>query len=117
MKRLSAILVAVAIACTFASHSLPARAATDAVSRASGDHGDYGDVAYADPGYQEDGKPRYPIDTEKHVRAAWSYINKQHNQSMYTAGQVAQIKSRIIAAWKRKIEPDGPPSAELRGKE
>jgi hypothetical protein len=112
LKRLSATLFAAAVACTFASQVLPARAATETVPCASGDHGDYGDVAYADPGYQEDGKPRYPIDTEKHIRAAWSYINKQHNQSMYTAGQVAQIKSRIIAAWKRNIDPDGPPSAE-----
>src|SRR5215831_8093109 len=36
----------------------------------------YGDVKYADPGYQSDGKKRYPIDTEKHIRAAWNYINK-----------------------------------------
>src|SRR6185312_5147778 len=34
----------------------------------------YGDVAYADPGYQSDKKKRYPIDSADHVRAAWSYI-------------------------------------------
>jgi len=117
LKRLSATLSAGALACNFASHVLPARAATDLAPRASEDHGDYGDVDYADPGYQEDGKPRYPIDTEKHIRAAWSYINKQHNQSMYTAGQLAQIRSRIIAAWMRNIDPGGPPSAGMGGKE
>jgi hypothetical protein len=31
---------------------------------------------------------------------------------MYTAEQVAQVKSRIITAWKKDIDPDGPPSAE-----
>lgn len=74
--------------------------------------GSYGDVSYADPGYQDDKKPRYPVDTEKHIRAAWSYIHKQHNRSMYTAGQLAQIKARIVAAWKKTIDSDGPPSAE-----
>lgn len=63
----------------------PARAALDAARRAidgadaaigkKSDDGDnkepYGSVAYADPGYQSDGKKRYPIDTEAHIRAAW----------------------------------------------
>lgn len=71
----------------------------------------YGDVEYADPGYQEDKKKRYPIDTEAHIRAAWNYINKEKNQDQYTASQVASIKRRIIAAWKKKIDKDGPPSA------
>lgn len=34
------------------------------------------------------------------------------NQEPYTAEQVEQIKQRIIAAWQRVIDPDGPPSAE-----
>jgi peptidoglycan hydrolase-like protein with peptidoglycan-binding domain len=61
----------------------------------------YGDVAYADPGYQADGKQRYPIDTEEHCRAAWSYINMPDNADKYSAGQLATIKSRIKAAGKR----------------
>ena len=60
----------------------------------------YGDVAYADPGYQKDGKKRYPIDSADHVRAAWSYINQVGNASQYTAEQLASIKSRIRAAAK-----------------
>jgi hypothetical protein len=72
----------------------------------------YGDVEYADPGYQEDGKKRYPIDTEAHIRAAWNYINKEKNQAQYTAAQVKRIKAKIIAAWKKKIDKDGPPSAD-----
>ncbi len=58
----------------------------------------YGDVAYADPGYQKDGKARYPIDTAEHTRAAWSYVNQERNASQYTADQLSQIKQRIRAA-------------------
>lgn len=75
-----------------------------------GDKKPYGDVEYADPGYQEDGKKRYPIDTEAHIRAAWNYINKEKNQAQYSSKQVSQIKARIVTAWKSKIDKDGPPS-------
>lgn len=61
----------------------------------------YGDVKYADPGYQQDGKKRYPIDTAEHVRAAWSYINQAKNAGEYDEKQVAQIKGRIKAAAKK----------------
>jgi phage gp29-like protein len=71
----------------------------------------YGDVEYADPGYQPDRKKRYPVDTEEHIRAAWSYINKTGNQSAYSSDQVDKIKAKIISAWKKKIDPAGPPSA------
>jgi len=71
----------------------------------------YGDVEYADPGYQEDKKPRYPVDTEDHIRAAWSYINKPKNAKKYKPADLAKVKAKIIAAWKDKIDPKGPPSA------
>jgi len=71
----------------------------------------YGDVEYADPGYQADKKKRYPIDTEEHIRAAWDYIDKADNQSAYTADQLAHVRSKIVAAWKKKIDPAGPPSS------
>jgi hypothetical protein len=71
----------------------------------------YGDVHYADPGYQADKKKRYPINTPEHIRAAWNYIHKPHNASKYTPAQVASIKRKIISAWKSKIDEKGPPSA------
>lgn len=74
--------------------------------------GEYGDVSYADPGYQENGKPRYPIDTEQHIRAAWNYIHQEKNAAEYDAKQLKQIKNRITAAWKEMIDEDGPPSAQ-----
>lgn len=72
----------------------------------------YGDVTYADPGYQSDKKKRYPLDTEEHIRAAWDYIHQEKNSGQYSSSQASAIKSRIIGAWKRKIDKSGPPSAK-----
>jgi phage head maturation protease len=70
------------------------------------------DEEYADTGYQADGKRRYPIDTERHIRGAWNFINRPSNAQRYTAAQLDKIKARIIAAWKEKIDETGPPAAE-----
>ena len=85
--------------------------AIDRIKQACGSDKPYGDVEYADPGYQDDNKKRYPIDTEKHIRAAWSYINRPRNAGKYSADELTRIKNKIIAAWKDKIDPGGPPSA------
>lgn len=61
----------------------------------------YGDVEYADPGHQADGKKRYPLDTEDHVRAAWSYINQSKNAAKYGAADLKKVKARVKAAMKR----------------
>ena len=61
----------------------------------------YGDIAYADPGYQKDKVKRYPINGAGHVRSAWSYINQPKNANLYTAAQLARIKSRIKSAAKK----------------
>lgn len=66
----------------------------------------YGNVDFAD-----EKNKKYPIDTAAHIRAAWNYINKKKNAAKYDAEDVKTIKSRIIAAWKDKIDKDGPPSA------
>ena len=58
----------------------------------------YGSVAYADPGYQPDGKSRYPIDTEEHVRAAWAYIHHADNAGKYSASQLREVEGRIRRA-------------------
>lgn len=73
---------------------------TTTITRADGSK-PYGDVAYADPGYQADKKKRYPIDSEAHCRAAWSYINQADNAAKYTAEQVSAIKGRIRSAGKK----------------
>ena len=58
----------------------------------------YGNVTYADPGYQADKKKRYPLDTKAHVKAAWSYINKAKNAGAYASAQLAKVKASIKAA-------------------
>jgi HK97 family phage prohead protease len=90
-----------------------------ATATAPGEHGEDaaedggeggGEVDYADPGYRPDGKKRYPIDTERHIRAAWAFIHQPGNARGYTAGQLDRIKVRIVAAWQEKIDRDGPPA-------
>lgn len=61
----------------------------------------YGNVTYADPGYQKDGVKRYPVDTAAHAKSAWSYINKASNAAKYTSEQLARIKGKIKAALKK----------------
>lgn len=61
----------------------------------------YGNVTYADPGYQGDKKKRYPVDTEEHTRAAWGYINKAKNAGKYTAQQLTSVKGKIKSAMKK----------------
>lgn len=68
-------------------------------------------LEFADPGYQPDGKKRYPLDTEAHIRAAWGYIHHDKNQKPYSADEIAKIKAKIVAAWKAKIDKNGPPLA------
>jgi hypothetical protein len=68
--------------------------------------GKYGDVKYAD-----EKNKKYPIDTTEHIRAAWNYINQEKNASEYSGSELKTVKDAIIAAWKKEIDKDGPPSA------
>ena len=56
---------------------------------------EHGDVRFADPVNN-----KYPIDSEEHVRAAWSYINHKDNAAEYDKDEAALIKKRIKAAAK-----------------
>jgi hypothetical protein len=60
----------------------------------------YGNVTYADPGYQKDKQKRYPLDTKSRAKAAWSYINQADNAKLYTSTQLKRIKARIVKALK-----------------
>lgn len=57
--------------------------------------------SYADPGYQKDKKPRYPVDTVSHCRSALAYISKAKNAAKYSAPQLKRIKAKIHAAAKK----------------
>lgn len=78
----------------------------EALAKAGSPPKPYGDVKYADP---DNGK--YPIDTPAHIRAAWSYVNMPKNEKVL-GDKVGKVKAAIEAAWKDKIDPKGPPSAE-----
>ena len=65
---------------------------------------EYGSVEFADPVNK-----KYPIDTEKHIRAAWSYINHKDNAAKYDKDEVETIKKRIMQAAKThdiEIDPE-----------
>lgn len=81
----------------------PAEKGVESVSEVEtlADKTPHGDVTYADPGYQEDGVKRYPLDTEEHVRAAWSYINVADNADMYSATDLKRVRGRIERAMRR----------------
>src|SRR6185312_13418723 len=66
---------------------------------------------YADPGYEPDGKKRYPLGSAEEIRAAWDYIHKGRDADKYSPAHLKEIRARIMAAWKRKIDKDGPPEA------
>ena len=51
---------------------------------------------YADPNNY-----KYPLDTEKHVRAAHSYLSQKKNQKGYSTAEVATMMSRIKSAGKK----------------
>jgi hypothetical protein len=57
---------------------------------------EYGDVEFADPTNK-----KYPIDSPKHIRAAWSYVNHEDNAAKYDKDEVETIKNRIKRAAKK----------------
>lgn len=90
------------------SDSIKAVAKRDDVTPADKERAasEYGDVAFAD-----EKNKKYPIDTEDHIRAAWTYINQDKNAAKYDGDEVGSIKKKIVAAWKKVIDKAGPPSA------
>ncbi len=82
-----------------------------------GEYGTHAEAGYADPGYQDDEKPRYPLKRDgrwspTRIRAAWNYIHKEKDGDKYTEKELARIKARIVSAWKKAIDPEGPPEAQ-----
>lgn len=73
---------------------------------------EYGKVEFADAKNK-----KYPVDTEDHIRAAWTYVNQAKNQAAYKPAEIAAIKDKIITAWKKVIDKAGPPSAATKGVE
>lgn len=55
---------------------------------------------------------KYGLNNEKEIRASWNYIHQEKNRKLYSADEVKRIEARIVRAWRDKIDPNGPPSAD-----
>ncbi len=80
-----------------------------------GNYGTHEEAGYADPGYQADKKPRYPLKegeklSPERVRAAWNYIHHEEASAQYSPDDLAKIKKQIVSAWRECIDKGGPPS-------
>lgn len=56
---------------------------------------------HADPGWQKDGRPRYPLDTPGHVRSAAKFFGNPKYRAKYSAAHIKAIDAKIAAAKKR----------------
>jgi len=78
---------------------------------------DTADAKYgSDPNYADPKNHKYPLDSEKHVRAAWAYIHMEHNAAKYSADEVATICGRIESAAKKygiDLSGDGKAAVEV----
>jgi hypothetical protein len=64
---------------------------------------DVGKGSESGPGpYADPVNKRYRLDTEKHVRAAWSYINMPKNAAKYSVADLKVMKARIRAAMRKR---------------
>lgn len=66
----------------------------DAASKAK----PYGEVAYADPGYQSDGISRYPIDTNSHAMSSALHMQDKNQAAKYETAELSAMRERIHAA-------------------
>jgi hypothetical protein len=53
----------------------------------------YGNVAFADPLHH-----KYPIDTDKHIRSAWTSIHVKNHAAKYTPEELKAVHGRILDA-------------------
>lgn len=60
-----------------------------------------GDVHYADPGFEADGKSRFPLNTPELVRDAIRFYAVPHNVAQFTPAQQARITEAIAIAAKQ----------------
>lgn len=51
-----------------------------------------------------------PIDTPEKIRASWRVLHTRSFRNQFSEHKIDLYKKRIERAWKRKINPEGPPS-------
>jgi regulator of replication initiation timing len=61
----------------------------------------YGDIEYADPGFQSDGVKRYPLDTPAHTQAAWTFIHQASVADKYADDDLTKIRVAVAKAMEK----------------
>lgn len=51
-----------------------------------------------------------PIDTPEKIRASWRVLHTRNFRNQFSEHKLDLYKKRIERAWKRKINPEGPPA-------
>lgn len=73
----------------------------------------YGDVEFAD-----EKNEKYALGNKEEIEAAWKYIHTEKDRKFYSKEELDAMESRIVSAWKKKIDKAGPPAwQEEKGKE
>ena len=70
-----------------------------------------GDMCYADVKNK-----KYPCYDEKHIRAAWNYINVKRDADEYSDKEYKKVYDNIVKRWKEEIDPAGPPEYQKENK-
>ncbi len=72
-----------------------------------GEYGTHEEAGYADPGYQKDGKPRYPLKEngqwdETRIESAWRYIHQEKDRTEYSPEDWRKIVKHIESVMKER---------------
>lgn len=63
-----------------------------------------------DPRFADPINRLYRIETVEDVKRSWAYINMTRNKSQYTEDAYTRVYNRIVKAWQKLIDRNGPPS-------
>jgi hypothetical protein len=64
-----------------------------------------------EPSFADPAHDKYPLDTPERIRAAWAAVTHPDHAAAYDPQTLAEIEARIVAAWRARIDPAGPPGA------
>jgi hypothetical protein len=66
--------------------------------------------------YADTKNKKYPCYDEKHIRAAWNYINVKRDADEYSEKEYKKVYDNIVKRWKEEIDPAGPPEYQKENK-
>jgi predicted nucleic acid-binding Zn-ribbon protein len=56
---------------------------------------------------------KLPIDTPEHIKNAWDMIHDKRHSEKYTEEEIKMMEKKILNAWIRHINVEGPPQRML----